>query len=189
MKTKKNWVDIALEEYKTLRTESLDALKSQQSTLRFGTAMAGAVVLSGFNLWEKTFLPDIIFLIFIPLICYVVLVIWLGDVARMMRAGYFLTQIEKKISKEYPEVPDLLSFENWLRLKRDNSKTNQVPWKNIFVALLFVLIAISSIVVGNFKIIDKINVKQQLFINGVELIVFFVTIFFIVRTAIGFKKS
>jgi hypothetical protein len=188
MKAKKDWVDIALEEYKTLRTESLEALNGQQSTLKFGTTIAGAIVLSGFNLWDKTFLPDIIFLVFIPLICYIILVIWLGDVARMMRAGYFITLIENKISKAYPEVPDVLSFENWLRLKHSKSKTNQIPWKHIFVAVLFVMIAISSIVVGNLKIYDKICIKVLFIYDGAELFVFIIFMIYIIKTALEFKK-
>lgn len=162
------WITIAIEEYKTLRLESIEAIKTQQNTLKLGTAIASAVVISGFNLWDKTLLPDLIFLVFIPILCYIILVIWIGEVARMMRAGHYLTIVENKISIAFPDVANLLFYENWLRNKKFDNKTPQLKWNYIAVIALFTFISIASIIVGDFKIFDKICIYIFIVINVCE---------------------
>lgn len=164
-----DWIAVALEEYKTLRAESIEAIKTQQTTLKLGTAIASAVVISGFNLWDKTLLPDLIFLVFIPILCYMVLVIWIGEVARMMRAGYYLTLVENKISKAFPDVTNLLFYENWLRNKKKTG-TPQHKWNYIAVIALFTFISLASIIVGNFKIFIKIHICVLIVINLLEIV-------------------
>lgn len=169
------WIEIALEEYKTLRSESIESIKTQHSTLNIGTGIAGAVVISGFNLWDKTLLPDLIFLIFIPLLCYIILVIWIGEVSRMVRVGHYLTTVENKISSSFPKHPELLFYENWLRRKAVNSKNHQSKWNYIAVIALFTFIAFSSIAVGTFKIHDKFVAWFVIVIDLIEFL--FLTIF------------
>ena len=172
IKKEKNmdWIEVALEEYKTLRAESIEAIKTQQTTLKLGTAMAGAIVISGFNLWDKTLLPDLIFLVFIPILCYIILVIWIGEVSRMMRAGHYLTIVENKISKAYPNERKLLFYENWLRDKAFEFKTPQLKWNYIAVIALFSFISVSSIMVGNFKIYDKIGICLIIVFDLIEIL-------------------
>ncbi len=181
------WIEIAIEEYKTLRAESIEAIKTQQTTLKFGTAIAGAVILSGFNLWNKTLLPDLIFLIFIPILCYLVLVIWIGEVARMMRAGYYLTLVEKKISNAYADIDNLLFYENWLRDKKNNSKTAQLKWNYIAVIALFSFTSISAIIVGNIRIFNKIEVWYIGICDLIEMLILTGILFHIYKISKAFK--
>ena len=94
------WIQIALEEYKTLRQESLDAIKAQHATLSFGTGTISVIFISGFGLWNNAYylLPRIIFLVFVPAICYIALVVWIGELARMMRVGQFLMILEMNLN-------------------------------------------------------------------------------------------
>jgi hypothetical protein len=89
-------INVIMEEYRTLRTESLDSMKGQQATFNIGIATIGFLIGAAFNFWEKNLVSGLIFLAFIPLACYIVLFVWIGEVARMMRAGYFISLIEKK---------------------------------------------------------------------------------------------
>jgi len=182
-----NWIEIAIEEYKTLRAESIEAIKTQQTTLKLGTAIAGAVVISGFNLWDKTLLPDLIFLVFIPILCYIILVIWIGEVSRMMRVGHYLTIVENKISKAFPDATNLLFYENWLRDKTLKSKTPQLKWNYIAVIALFSFISVSSIMVGNFKIYDKIGICLIIVFNIVEILFLVVVLIHIYKISRTFK--
>jgi hypothetical protein len=179
-----NWIEIVMEEYKTLRTESIESVKSQQTTLNIGTAIAGAVVIAGFNLWKETLIPDLIFLFFIPILCYLILAIWLGEVSRMVRAGKYIKKLENRISKEYSKIEPPLSFENWLRNKDKNDKSKQTKWNYISVISLFIFIAFSSILIGNYKIYPKIELLGLIIINLFESIGLATVIMFIYITSI-----
>lgn len=176
------WIEIIIEEYKTVRTESLESIKSQQTTLNIGTAIAGAIVVAGFNLWQEDLLPALIFLFFIPLICYLILLIWLGEVSRMMRAGKYLKEIEEKISKQFKKKANPLNFENWLREKKKDGTTEQTKWNYISVIALFLFFALSSIAIGNWKIFNQIDCKLLIVINIIEVIFLLIICLFIYFT-------
>lgn len=175
------WLTPALEEYKSLRAESLASMANQQSTLRIGIGAVGVVIAAGFNLWEKTLLPDVIFLIYNPVICYLALLIWVGEVARMMRAGYYLSRLEKKINASFPEIENVLSWENWINTR---DALGRIP-KRIFgyyaVIGLFFFAAFSSIIVANYKIIDKMPSYLLLLIDFFEAVFFILVLVFIIR--------
>lgn len=149
---KEDWFIPLLEEYKTLRTESLESMKGQQSTLRVGAATVGVVIAAGFNVWDKPLLPDLVFLLFTPFICYLSLVIWIGEVARMMRAGYYLSKIEQKVNSCFQNEENIIFWENWLRAKDTKGKTPQMKLNYLAIIALFFSTAFASIIIGNNRI-------------------------------------
>jgi hypothetical protein len=178
-----DWIQVALEEYRTLRVESIEALKGQHSTLRVGTATVGVVLASGFNLWDKTPVPDFLFLVFTPAICYLVLAIWIGEVSRMMRAGSFLADLETKISSAFPVNANVLSWENWLRTTPDKGKTPQLKWNYLAIIALFFATAVASIAIGIFRLCGKIWLSWMLVVSCIEFIFFLSALIHILRIA------
>ena len=164
------WIQIALEEYKSLRNESLEAVRTQQTTVKLGIVIIGCIMVTGFNLWDKSLLSDIIFFIFIPLLCYITIVIWIGEVERMMRTCYFLTTLEKKISRAYPNTPNLLNYESWLRNHKSKSELPQLTRNYIAVIVLFFLMTIASIITGNFKLASEIDTQYIILLNIPEIL-------------------
>lgn len=164
------WLSVVIEEYKTLREESLASMQMQQSILRFGAATMGIVIAAGFNVWDEQPLSEIIFLFFVPLIVYLILIIWAGEVARMFRAGRFLTELERKINNEFSDKPDALTWENWLLKVQDDGKTPHQKLHPHYVAifLLFAFSAMASIIIGNFKIWKSIALSHIIALNFVE---------------------
>jgi len=146
-----DWLTVVMEEYKSLREESLTSMQTQQSALSLGTATLGAVLIAGFNLWDKHLLPEVILLVIAPFISYLVLIIWLGEVARMMRAGMFLAKIEEKVNKEFSNELEALSWENWLRKTQKDRKTPQLIWNYESVILMFLAMSLFSIIIGTYK--------------------------------------
>lgn len=145
------WIQTALEEYKSLRTESLESMKGQQTTLRFGTATITILISAGFNIWDQnSILPEIIFWVFNPVLCYLVLIIWIGGVARMMRAGLYISNIEKKINTFINSSQSPLGWENWLRTE-EKKHTPQLKWNYRAIIFLFLFIAMGSVVIGYYK--------------------------------------
>ncbi len=176
-----DWLAVVIEEYKTLREESLTSLQTQQSILRFGTATLGIVLVAGFNVWERPLLSEIIFFFFAPLISYLVLIIWMGEIARMMRSGVYLLELEKKVSKEFSDKPEALTWENWLRQGQQDGKTPQLIWNYKAIIAMFLLLALASIAVGNYKAYVDFCLTYIVIINMLEVIFFLIVTFFVYK--------
>ncbi len=179
-----NWLSVVIEEYKTLRSESLASMQTQQSILRFGTAAIAVIIATGFNLWKTSPLAEVIFLLFTPITVYLVLTIWMGEVARMMRAGIFLVKLEEKINKEFKDKPKALSWENWLRETQHDGKIPQLRWNYYAIISLFFLMALASIGIGNYKVWNTICLP---WIVIIEMIPFFGVMLFIYKIGKKFK--
>lgn len=145
-----DWLDVALEEYRALRAEIVATLETQYATLTFGTAAVGLLVGFGFNAWDEAFVAQIAFLGAVPAVAYLVLVIWMGELTRMMRAGDYLAELECRINEEVRAVdrPDALGWETFLRKEAEEGKTAQHRWHYRAIIGMYQLLAIASIAVG-----------------------------------------
>jgi hypothetical protein len=157
------WIYAAIEEYKSLRTESLDSMKVQNTILSYGVTAIVLTITAGLSIIDKETLLMVdgaIFLILIPTIIFFIVMIWAGEVARMYRAGSFLVKHELAISKYVDKVSSCngwdkpaLSWENWLS---QNSGNNEAPHKKLYiqhysVLAMFLFLAVLSVSIGNYK--------------------------------------
>jgi len=106
-----NWLLPVLEEYKSLRSESLTSMQNQQSTLRFATAAIGAMFAFGIPHLGTT-AGFIIFSTLIPLFSSTFYLIYAIEFGRMVRVGRYIEQIEKRIN--YKLEPNTVGWETWL---------------------------------------------------------------------------
>lgn len=186
-----DWLSAAIEEYKTLREECLMRLKNQQSILTFGTAIIGLIISAAINSWEKYPLPEIIFLFLVPTVIYLIIMIWLGEVARMFRAGRFLCNVEDKINKQLQGTEKALTWENWLRTQHNGDKTPHYIGRiqSISIFLLFIVISFTSTIIGNYKILGKVCFFYIVVIDTIEAIALFLIIFFTINIAKQFYRD
>jgi hypothetical protein len=169
-----SWLSVAIEEYKSIRTESLDSMKTQNTILSYGVTIIAAILTVGIGMIDKDnmlLLDAAIFLLFIPVIVFCVVMIWAGEVARMYRAGCFLVKRENSINKYISELnfPDNLDqrvlfrdqrplfWENWLL---QETCDNAPPHKRLYiqhysVLSVFLFLVVLSIMIGNFKILGR----------------------------------
>jgi hypothetical protein len=153
-----SWVYAAVEEYKSLRTESLDSMKIQNTILSYGVSAVVLILTAGIGMIDKDVLSIIdaaIFLVLIPTTIFFIVMIWAGEVARMYRAGSFLIDRELIVSEYVGSVSKpALSWENWL-IKNNGDK--QAPHKKLYVQhysvlAMFLLLAFLSVTIGNYKL-------------------------------------
>lgn len=166
-----DWLAVVMEEYKTLREESLASMKMQQSILSFGTATIGIVISAGFAAWNKTPLPEIIFMFLIPTVIYLVILIWLGEVGRMFRAGSFLDRIEEKVNRQFTDKEEALSWENWLATGEwaGRKPHHGIRLHYVCIFVLFVITALSSVIIGNCKLHGSLSLALIAWLNIAEL--------------------
>jgi hypothetical protein len=133
------WRSVVLEEYRALRAESLESMRNQHQVLVYAFALVGLLAIGAAQVWDETrFVVSIIFLFAIPSLSYCFVIIWIGEVARMMRAGHLIAQIERGINKSLPSPA--LGWETWLRTPAgtDVATTHQNTsnYKAVLVLLL-----------------------------------------------------
>jgi hypothetical protein len=183
-----NWLDVSMEEYKTLREESLSSMKGQQTIFNIGTATMGVLVASAFNFWDKPLLSGLILMAFIPLTAYLILFIWIGEVARMMRAGYFISLIEKKINSHFKKE-DVLSWENWLRKKNRKGGTNQLKLNYQVIIVSFLSLSLLTIIIGFSILRFQLSNLLIIAIIAIEGVLFFFTFLYLFKTGKSFGNS
>lgn len=154
-----SWLSTALEEYKTLRTESLESMKMQHSILAYGIVGISALMTVGLNKWDSPlYISEAISLILLPIFINLILLTWMGEVTRMFRAGQFISTIEEKINLKFTDTEKPLSWETWLQERYKNGKTPHHDVQIHYVAIfaLFILISVISVIFGYIKISDKV---------------------------------
>src|SRR5690606_32851896 len=113
------WFDMVMQEYNSLRNESADSLKNQQSIINYGLAAIGVLIAFSASLWGKEKIVEIIYVIFIPFLCNLIILIWNGEVRRMSRAGQYIKRIEDKVLQEFSKEANIsipaLEWETFLR--------------------------------------------------------------------------
>jgi hypothetical protein len=100
-------VEVLLKEYETLRQESLDSNNNRSQIVSFGLGTIGLLAASVLASERASASLPLLLMVFsgaIPIISILVLYSWLGEVERMMRAGRFMSELERRINgaSSYP---------------------------------------------------------------------------------------
>ena len=115
------WFDIVMQEYNSIRSESSESLKNQQSIINYGLTAIGVMIAFSANLWGQETIVELIYVLFIPFMCNLIIFIWNGEIRRMSRAGQYIKTLEDKIQKEFSEKCNIsepaLEWETFLRRK------------------------------------------------------------------------
>jgi hypothetical protein len=144
-----------MHEYAALREEVTTALQTQHQALAFGAATVGLIAGGAFQLKDATS-AALVFIGAVPLVCLLVIVIWFGELARMMRAGRYLDLIESAVRAalvDHGLGPGSAIF-SWQQYLRE-SKTpldRQFRFSYYAVVLLFAALAASSILFGMYQV-------------------------------------
>jgi hypothetical protein len=94
------YVQAVLHEYDSLRSESKDARAAQRSALTLGAVGVSAVAgLVAGAIEEGVPLLSVFMLLFVlPGLATMTMVLWMGEFARMRRAGGYLQEVEQKVT-------------------------------------------------------------------------------------------
>ena len=111
----KNYIDITLEEYKSLRNESRQCSANTFTALYIGFGAIGILCAVGFPLLngEKTVDSGlIIFGLFVPIIALGISFLILAEATRLKRVGDYICFIEIKLSSLFKEITEK-NIKNW----------------------------------------------------------------------------
>ncbi len=139
-----DWIDAALEEYRSLRDESLQAIDRQVRVLALGTTVSGVVLGLGVKAGTSSSTAAVLLVGFAPLLALFVCVLWIGEMERMVRAGAQIASIERRVSERIDQEDPPMSWESSLRLDEPGRRRILTVYRAIF-AILVLLAAIASI--------------------------------------------
>jgi hypothetical protein len=119
--TDSDQVALVMQEYAAVWAEIHTSLASQVSVLSFGAATVGLLVSAAAQLWTTaSLIAGLVFLLAAPAVCFLALAIYLGEQVRLMRAGFFLYQLEEVVNQSRDAITpnrgdpaDLLTWEHW----------------------------------------------------------------------------
>jgi Zn-dependent protease with chaperone function/uncharacterized membrane protein YciS (DUF1049 family) len=151
------WLAAALEEYRSVREESLNAIGSHLATLRYGVTASALLVGIAVRYRADAYLGWLIALGIVPLVVVFVAILWMGEYARMARAGRYIVELEQRVSEHVartqreaePEPAPPLAWENWLR-EGGPDLSRQSGSRHRYVVIFAVLVAVElvSVAVG-----------------------------------------
>jgi hypothetical protein len=142
-------VAVLMEEYRTLRDESLTALKLQHGILQFG--VAGLGVLLGLGADMAGLGSALLLLAAVPVLALLIVVIWSTELRRMVRAGTHLVGIERRVNGELDSELPILTWETSIR----NGQLPRITGKDLAVTLLLAAISILSLAIGATRLVDE----------------------------------
>ena len=179
-----DFINVAMEEYKTLREEINTAMSNQQSILNYGIASMSVIIAFSSSNWQEKLVIDLILILLVPVICLAISTIWLGEVNRVARAGNFLVEKEREINRLMKDVApkssdgaptDALMWENYLRYikKNPSNKAIKTLWNYRAILVLLFTFGLGSITMGMYHnfVISK-NLVFYLFLTVALFFVF-----------------
>jgi hypothetical protein len=107
-----DWVAVALEEYKTLRTESLGAIEQMQRTMQIGLVAIGVITGFAVDAADSGAGVQAGLATATPAFAAFVLVMWLDELRRAVVAGSHIAKIECRISRRYEDEDPPLTWES-----------------------------------------------------------------------------
>lgn len=125
-----DFVSVILEEYKTLRAESIQCSINMFSAFSIGLGIVGAMAAGGFIVWSQAHLITLLVLyIFIPVVVASCTFLWLGEAARFKRVGDYICLIEMKLSLIFRETYDHIGDykQLWPSLQKQIEQNLRLP--------------------------------------------------------------
>jgi hypothetical protein len=107
------WLQAALEEYKSLRQESLEAISQQQTTLQIGLVAIGALTaLTAKDVVDRGAPAQLAVAVSAPALALAVQVLWLQVVKRSVKAGAHLARLEVRVDARIEATDPPLTWES-----------------------------------------------------------------------------
>jgi len=153
-------IDIVMHEYDAIRGEIQGTLANQVSVLTFGSATVGLLVSSAAELWDSApVLAGLLLLLGVPLVCFLTMTVYTGELLRLLRAGLFVNCTENFINSaaatgDTDELAvgsaTVLTWEQWGAIRRGGCDVDKL--NRIAISVVFYLLAGGFGVAGHLRL-------------------------------------
>ncbi len=145
-----DWVTIALEEYRTLRQESLAAMEQMQRTLQGGVVAIGVLTGFGVEADAAESATQIGLVAGAAIFAGLVMVMWLDELQRSVRAGAHIARLEGRIAERSGD-PSPLTWETSIQVAYDPDRGYRYKREWATTAALYAA-AIPAVLLGVYRL-------------------------------------
>jgi hypothetical protein len=136
------WQQVAIEEYRTLRQESLDSISQAQTTLRGGVVALGVLAALSVDVSGSGPLAELVIALAGPAIATATLMQWLLETKRAVRAGTHIAELEQEFQRRFGgDAP--LRWERIVRAEFNPRKSFTYHWSVLGTLLVASLPAVA----------------------------------------------
>jgi hypothetical protein len=140
---------LLLAEYTAVRQEVLHGIDLQQRALQFGFGAAGVAITVAFQSAQAAEVRVILCYFLIPLVTYLTVLLWYGELSRCLRASYYLAVLERRnpILGRW-----VFCYDRWVRFGDDdaaalNARRPIIPWTyGGTLAILLLLPVVTAVI-------------------------------------------
>jgi len=146
------WLDVALEEYRALRSEIIETQRAQQWTVGLSFTALGIVASQVTDLLGSPVAAVAVFIVLVPLVICAFLLVWLAQIGGMMRLGGQIWRLELRVHQDWIAPEEVFAWETYLR--DPDSKTHSFrvyEWGYGGIVTIYSLLALGSIVLGQHR--------------------------------------
>jgi hypothetical protein len=166
-----------MHEYDAIRGEVETTLGSQVAILSFGSATVGLLVAAAAALWrDQTALTGMILILGVPLVCFLTLAVYSGELVRLMRAGLFLNHLECSVNEALhartsghadrdgrAEEPasargTSLTWEQWSSIRKDGADIDRL--NRLAIMMVFLVLAIGFTFAGYLRLHSAPDIRE-----------------------------
>lgn len=147
------WLDAALEEYRSLRGEILDAIRGQHNALRLGVGAVVIIIGAAFSNLDDPFVAGLFLLVLVPIVSYLTLISWNLELFRMARIGYAVALCERRINRWIDQKEDALSWESRRRTIKTQARPLEATLHIASVLAFFGISVLGSLIAGSVLLI------------------------------------
>ena len=140
------WVPVAMEEYKTLRQESLSAIEQMQRTLQIGLVAIGVLTGFGVDAVKEGTGVQVGLAISTPLVAALVVVLRLDELYRTVNAGAHIAVLERKIARKLGDDEPPLTWES--DIQKDFDPEEDRFRHGVITGILFAAASAPAVVLG-----------------------------------------
>lgn len=158
-------VQAMLAEYNSLRTESLGSINNRVTIANFTFGAVAIILAALVNQRNPDIITGIVAVAFVPQIAKTGLMIWLGEYNRSQRAGKWISDLEKKISKTVGQEHAMV----WESALIGNSIHMSYPYASVVLLLLGTGWASSFIGFGIFIRIASSSSNRTPYVIGLAI--------------------
>ena len=143
------WLDLALEEYKALRSEIIETQKAQQWTVGLSFTALGIVASQVTDLLGSPVAAVAVFIVLVPLVICAFLLVWLAQIGGMMRLGEQICRLEQRVHEDKIAPEEVFAWESYLRRPVSQTRSFRLyEWGYQGILAIYSFLALGSIVLG-----------------------------------------
>jgi hypothetical protein len=154
-----------MHEYDATRNDIGISRSNQTSVLSFGAAAVGLLVAAAAGLWENAVsLAGLLLLIIVPVVCFLTIAIYAGELTQLMRSRLYLHELENWVNESTNQDKPVLAWEGYTTIRRVGADVESYNRRTI--PTVFGLFAFCFTIAGYLRLHSASEIQERWATSG-----------------------